>query len=349
MSQPDSVPWIRFRFPETITWAGEFPGAPGSQLCFGTEDGHLRFGTPQRLLPGRHRLSTAEEAVNGVAATHSLMAVSSRDEVIFREFDSFKASGEEYPYEGGAHGVISTPRERILAPIGSAGVLVAEFKNRRFTFKQLQGPDLYFYRLVSLGRTEEMDDLVAGACRHGGIIAFTVRPSGEAAVHASFRSSALDIIDVCSMADRDRPRAVAGLGYDCSIHLSPDLITKQEPTTLRFSQFGGTGHAIRSARGHVFVLTSEGLYLIPDLATRFLDGQRIGGPSKTRLLSVDAFDFSIAYDRWLIALEPNLVTLLDLDALVIGADLDSGLIQTPAFDGQIWEAVPSFGLEAVPA
>jgi hypothetical protein len=83
------------------------------------------------------------------------------------------------------------------------------------------------------------------------------------------------------------------------------------------------------------------------LATCFLEGRQIDGPSQVRLISVNTFDISIAYEKWLIALEPNLLSLLNIELLDVDADVDGGLIQAPALDGQAWEPVASFDLETV--
>jgi hypothetical protein len=121
MKHQDSVRFGWIPVPETITWAGEFPGAPGFLLCFGTEDGCLRFGTPQRMIPGRNRVIESGEAINGVALAGDLMAISTRREVVLHKIDASGQTREVYRYDGGAHGVIATPLGWIIAPLGVTG------------------------------------------------------------------------------------------------------------------------------------------------------------------------------------------------------------------------------------
>jgi hypothetical protein len=120
-------------------------------------------------------------------------------------------------------------------------------------------------------------------------------------------------------------------------------VKPEAPVTLRFPQICETGYEVRSARGHIFVLTSQGLYLIPHLVSRFLRGYRIDGLSTVRRIETDAFDMAIAHETWLIPMEPEFVSLVPLDKLRL--DETDGLAQRPSFDAQSFGARPTSRLE----
>src|SRR5207302_10296307 len=91
-----------------ISWAGQDPWNRG--FCFGSEDGRIKF-TKVDSLAGQGPFSAADsgEAINGVAFTNDVMAVSTRSEVAFWSIPySEKASIRFGEYDGGAHDVIST-------------------------------------------------------------------------------------------------------------------------------------------------------------------------------------------------------------------------------------------------
>src|SRR5262249_11758168 len=145
---------LEIQFPgETITWVGESSWNPLFPFCFGTEDGQIRLHSLAGQ-GGRPPLRVVEsgEAINGVADVNDLMAVSTRSEVVFFRLDPSGSAREVYRYEGGAHGVISTPSGRMIAPLGPNGLLVVGIRNQEPFRKEVipKGRDYYFYKVASL-------------------------------------------------------------------------------------------------------------------------------------------------------------------------------------------------------
>jgi hypothetical protein len=347
MSPQDSVTGISIPVPEPVTWAGESPTPPGFSIAFGSEEGRIWLRAENGEIyggRGEARVVESGEAINAMAIANGLTAVSTRSEVVFHRLGH---AGAVYRYDGGAHGVIATPSGRFIAPLGPLGVLVVGEHAGQLYHKELitRGRELYFYRLVSLGINDRGDELIAGACRHGGIVAISLDQEETASVLGAYRSPGRDIIDVCAIGGVHHPHAIASLGSDGSVHLCSDLLDETTLVNLRFPQISGTGYAIRSGRSHLFVLTSEGIYIIPHLVNRFLEGQRIDGVSTIRHLEVDAFDISVVHERWLLTLRPGAVNLVALDQL--WADELGISIQQPVYNVQSREAIPAFDLETV--
>ncbi len=336
---------------DTITWAGEFSRHSPTPYAFGTENGNVMLVSLADQGGSTPWLTVESgEAINGVARANGLIAVSTRSEVVFLGLDSSGSTRELYRYDGGAHGVIATPDGRFVAPLGPHGLLVVGSRDGNIfrTGVVPRGREYYFYKLASLGLYQIDHALLAGACRQGGLIAISLGAGaeGSASGPSAFHSAGLDILDVCSIGTPVQPHAIAGLASDCSIHLSHNLMVDKRPTTLRFSQLAGSAYTIRSAQGHIFVLTSRGLYIMTGLAKRFLEGQRIDGSCVARYLEVDAFDFSITYERDLFLLLPGSVFVADVHSFSTESVV-SEVGRELLLDGQSWEAAPSFELEAV--
>ena len=96
---------------QEISWAGHCPWT--NEWCFGTESGALFLLPPSLDIPpegvaGREIFE--DEAINGVAFSGDLLAISSRSEVIVGVRRSAAGSdlGRLEPsYKGGAHGIVA--------------------------------------------------------------------------------------------------------------------------------------------------------------------------------------------------------------------------------------------------
>ncbi|HEX5447093.1 MAG TPA: hypothetical protein VFW87_24975, partial [Pirellulales bacterium] len=106
-----------------VTWAGR--GRHDGEFCFGAEDGRLRFTTVGgELIDETWPDEEHSEAVNGVAFSAGLVAVSSRSEVIFWEVPQRPESKSRLaPLSCGSHGVISTASGYFVAPLGANGLM----------------------------------------------------------------------------------------------------------------------------------------------------------------------------------------------------------------------------------
>jgi hypothetical protein len=90
---------------------------------------------------------------------------------------------------------------------------------------------------------------------------------------------------------------------------------------------------VLDTHGHIFVLTSHGLYFWPQLGERFLRGGQIDGKTRLFFIPFDAMDCSLAYGEYLFLLVSGGVSVLQVSKLI--EDIDAG----PAWDpGRIADA-----------
>lgn len=334
-----------------VSWAGENPWNQG--YCFGSEDGRLLFTGVECADPRPTKKSIVEsgEAINGVASLGRLLAVSTRSEVVFldnpRPGDgrSTRAS-----YGGGAHGVIATPTGKFVAPLGTNGFFLTAPQPGEFQpIKTSRVPDqtFDFYKMVYSGVNEVRDVLTCALRRGGWGTVVGVSSSGSLNV---FSTPGLDVVDVCSIGTESSPYAVVALGIDRSLHMIRNVLAPSQGSTLRIDGLRGVAYRVMCACGHLIVLTSESLYLVPDLVNRFLGGDPVRGTNTAvcidNLQAVDAF---LAYDRRLLIVMPDGgVSLLDIDELAALRGSTSSPVATQT-NLPVWEEHPVFDLAFVDA
>ena len=276
--------------------------------CFGSDDGRIRFTSS-----GREFHVESREPINGIAFTQEMMAVSTCCDVTFWKKP---APGAENPervvYRGGAHGVISTPSGKFIAPLGPNGLLEmsgnagGSDRPQRYGIK---GRDFLFYKAASVG-TYEGRDVVVCALRQGGWARYFLGgPPGFDIASDS------DIVDVCRLQSDRFPRATVALAFDNSLRIIEDAATSSQVMTLRLGDLRGRAFQILSSERQTFLLTSESLYSLGDLVHRCLDGERFDKP-KVRKSDVEAVCASIAHDRSLLIVRPDgVVTEMNINDL----------------------------------
>ncbi|MGH7194552.1 MAG: hypothetical protein ACREJM_13625, partial [Candidatus Saccharimonadales bacterium] len=142
-----------------VTWAGG--GRHDGEFCFGAEDGRLRFTTINGDLIVETPLDMEHsEAVNGVAFSADLAAVSSRSEVVFWKVP--QPPDHHWvpaPCSYGSHGVVATASGDFLCPLGPTGVMRARFSDVQdhVLIDRIRACDhaLDYYKLVSLQSGDE--------------------------------------------------------------------------------------------------------------------------------------------------------------------------------------------------
>jgi len=327
-----------------VSWAGECPWNQG--FCLGSEDGKVKFVNKNlHTESGPWPFAESGEAINGVAFWNDLMVVSTPSEVVIWDVPKPDAGKfvQSAVYEGGAHGVHVTASGGFIAPLGKNGLLAMEpLEGKLRTWKSIgiNSKRLYFYKVENLLSTA------------GGIIhACAVRRDGLATVvdngttgYSSLRTFPdSDIIDVCSTGYSELPLSAIALGIDRSLHFVRNVLHDRKPQTLKFNGWCGTAYRVFRAQSHVIMLTSERLYVMKDLASRFSSGQRIDLPTTTVEISIEAVDATIAFGRWLLIVLPDGLISIDTERW---AHIDSGISTrdlTPSMhsDG---EAMPLFEL-----
>jgi hypothetical protein len=308
-----------------ISCAVASPGRPG--FCFGSDDGRVLFMSLDGVGGiGPFAISPSKEAVNGIAFAGNLMAVSTRNDVTFlRTPEADEVHPARTVFDGGSHGVASTPAGCIIAPMGRRGILVMDPRPetpQRVRILKPADEALYVYKIVSLA-SPDRGTIVACAGRRGGFATMPLSGSGLESHGKKLRPVGVDFVDVAALDVDGFPFAVAALGIDCSIHFIADLLGDQMTTTLRLSSTAERAYRILSTEGHVFLLTDKRLYAFKDLAIRFLRGEAISDPN-ARFLELEAVDASLGPDRSLLVVMPDGVREIKLDSMVAEAGVSTG-------------------------
>jgi hypothetical protein len=281
--------------------------------------------------------SISGEAINGIAASGMSLAVSSRREITLRTWTA--ANPERITVSGvphGAHGIIVTPSGNFLAPLGRDGVMIIRPNSRPNDPVGVLTGDrdgLVFYRVIAIPRLEGRDLLVC-ATRQGGM-GITEIQWGQDTYNMKLATFAgLDVVDVCAISGPPDTPAIAGIGREGTLLLVRDALNDEHPVTIKFSSVLGTAYRLLSARGHVFVLTSCGLYGLMNLGDRLVKGL-ITEQFTTPILvvAVEAVDANLVDDRWLLVTMPDEVLKFDLDLI------DQN-IPDARLNGQFPEAIP---------
>jgi hypothetical protein len=308
------------RFPDfDVSWVGDGPTA--DLLCFGSEDGRLRLAATKNLVAGALLLAIeSKEAINGAAFYGRSGAVSTRNEVVlFKLSATMDAVESQAVCPAGAHGVIAAASGQFVAPLGRNGLLVWKPEIGDIKAPVIFSPNAddpyYFYRVISLNAAG-CSEILVSATRSGGVAATTVPQRNGNAGTSSFTFPGLDIIDVCAL-DPDGGLAVAALGVDCTLVFSRDVQRDRRPLTLRLNGVQGTAYGLLCARGHLFLLTSHGLYILRGLARRFLEGEPVGRqPTAVSEIPLEAVDANLVHDRWLFIVMADHTLLYDVEQLV---------------------------------
>ena len=306
-------------FPDQeITWAGECPWT--GSLCFGTEDGELLVGRQLdngdlEILPP---IKVAEDAINDVAFWGEFVGISTPSEVVLARRspsgDGIHPAVIRTP--DGAHGILATPEGHFFAPMGTAGLLRVEADKIPFDGVTIDKPEQatpYFYKLIYLGKDADKE-LLACAARTSGLL--MIRSNSDHMNIIDLVSRDIDFVDVCSMSSPGWPHAVVGLSWDGSLIFVRDLLAETQPQTLRLEELRGTPYSILSTGGHLFVLTSKEIVALPDLLTRYLQGDRLDHPVRYLQMPIHSVDAYITNGKYLLIVMDKEVRSFEIARLV---------------------------------
>jgi hypothetical protein len=215
--------------------------------------------------------------------------------------------------------VIATPTDAFVAPVGLGGWMILEpgsgAKNGTVIAPHAGERKLYIYRTIAF-RSPERREVLACATRSGGVgVATFSRTEQTQTLHtASYQG--LDVIDVCAIGVIPDSLALVAAGRDGTLVFFRNILTDKKPRTVRFKSVAGTVYRVMSCRGHVLVLTSEGLYVLLHLASRFLSGGAVESLStSTFVLPVVAVDANLVDNKVLIVTDKNAVLVADVEAI----------------------------------
>jgi hypothetical protein len=302
-----------------VSWSGENPLGPG--LCFGSEDGRMILADEGGIPLGEPELvSDSESAINGIARSGTWVAAATREEVNLLELagpsEGGKVRGVVVPH--GAHGVGVLSSGGFLAPLGRTGIMFAKpgagpANSVMVSSGTKEG--MYFYRVIGL-RGSDGGDLVVCAGRAGGIGIMPFRWGEDSQQLATFTFDQLDVVDVCPIGSGSDSRAVAAVGRDGTIILIRDAARDRSPVTYKFERLVGVVYRLLSAKGHLFLLTNKGIFVLARLASRFLDGTLTGGVETPVLfVPLEAVDANLIRGRWLLIVMPGEVLRSDIELL----------------------------------
>lgn len=315
-----------------VSWAGANPFQRG--FCFGLDDGRLLFTDEEEepLYNGPTEGSISSEAVNGVAACLRSWAVSTRSEVVLRtpplrHEDKFLTT----VLPVGTHGVLATESGYFVAPLGLAGLMVVKPERPSLQPVVLNnalevGP--YFYQVICLRTSSRREVLVCALRRDGvGILPFSGTATSQRLATIAF--DGLDVVDVCALAPGSESLAAAALGKDGTLVLIRDALQDKVPLTLKFDGVKGTAYRVLPWRGHLCILTSDGIYMLAHLAERFVAGEAIEGMCRSLFpLPMEAVDICSYQDQWLLVVLADEVRMYDLEKM-------DSIISDPVAEGQI--------------
>jgi hypothetical protein len=300
-------------------WAGEAPSGDG--FCFGSSDGRLWFTGISTAIPGEKpiQVTSPEEPVTGVAFWNNYRGVSTPNEIVIQYHNQDQIVGKKARIEVGAHGILATASGRFLAPIGIGGLLEIKPVVNVHAFPNLHAPKgrvLNFYSAVML--PGGVSETIACSTRRDGITLVSLPQEGSGGRVRVIPCEGVDVVDVCTLGYPDWPGAVAAIGLDCSVFLMKNAREEVGPLALRFVGMRGNAYRILSARGSLFVLTSEFLYVLTELAHRFVHGNHleIGGATPVRAIPLRAVDMFLAYDQWLLIILPEYVVSVDIQSFL---------------------------------
>ncbi len=310
-----------------VTCAGEFPWKldgedPQSKLlCFGTDDGSICiYDTDGKRIDG-DRAPQNLESINGIAFTPQAMAVSTPGEILIQLPPTKDGQPKSLCLEQGAYGIIPAKNDGFIAPLGKNGLLhmrrVSENSFIQNHFHPVNG-DTFFYKIASVGTTEEGGEIFACAGRRSGLVTVLIDSLGQPqniwlnqgvqALNKTF----LDIIDVCPIPSPHYPFAVVCLGIDDTLHFTFDIRHENPTVGLKLLGMRGTAYTVLAAQGHIFVLTSEEFCVFPNLAETFHSNQPFNHKVLVHRNRINAIDCSMAYGNFILMIVEAGVLVLDI-------------------------------------
>jgi hypothetical protein len=326
----------RHRFPDDeITWAGDCPWT--GTYCFGTENGKVLFYRKDGTVPSPEWSATvAEEAINGVAFFQEFIGVSTRSEINFyRHSPDAPITLERVGSgPGGAHGILATPGGQFVAPMGTEGLFCFDSSKARAWIDHANGTKHNYYSVHYLANCEGRE-ILACAARTDGLLTVRLDEDENENRIIGLTAPDIDFIDVCSLQLPEFPFAVAALCRDRSLIFIRNMLTEENPQTLRFDQFRGVPYSILSAQGHLFVLTSHEIVVFPGLGSRFASGEPLDRPIHYRHKAVQAVDAFMSESRELMILTDDGVSVFEISKLVNGRTDAADPAESP--DVPIWD------------
>jgi hypothetical protein len=316
MNQLSELEFFPIEVPQDfdVCWAGPNLVDLGGGFCLGSTDGKLLLTDEQGKLSDPIPVTDSQEAINGVARTGDWLGVSTREDVTFHPL-----LGEGYataPY--GAHGISTTADGYFIAPLGLNGIMAAPTpvdRDARLKAYSAEEAGLYVYRLTILG-SQIGAQVIACAARSGGIVAGQFAAGQQTMGLKVATQPAFDVVDICPLEPGTSSRAVAALGRDGRMFFFHDVLDDKKPTVMKFQSVQGIAYRILASHGDIHLLTSKGLFVLGELASRFLRKELTGEVNTpVRMSLLEVIDANLVDNRWLVVVVPGMVAKYNLEKI----------------------------------
>lgn len=299
-----------------VSWAGRSP--VGTGFCYGSEDGKIAFSDENGVgFTYPESISESGEAVNGVAAFENWFVVSTRAEMTAWSLPTEAKPESKTLIPHGSYGILQTKSNRFLAPIGLDGI--AEIQPTRaerldVTLHDIDEKKVHVYRLAAAPAID--GDLIAAACRFDGVGFCKCSTDGMQSLFQIATVEAIDVVDVCSIATSTFPSAFAAVGKNGTLIFVKKPFTNIVPLTTKYKKVTGTAYRILSCRGHVFVLTSDGIFMLANIVDQMFGNKgRKRSTTHIFVIPLEAVDMNLYLDKWLLVIMPDAVWRIDIEQI----------------------------------
>lgn len=322
---------ITFHGP-VVTWVGVMPWLNG--FVYGDEEGWLRFtnvdGPSKSNTP--YKIIESDRSINQVAFDECegfrYLGACTASNIAIHQFTHDGTYLDSETYDWGGHGIYSAGCGAFLVPRGQYGLSVISLRaDRRRIREHLMKPHkfTYFYSMCRIGLMAESKELWACAGRSAGLLAISLDRAAKPEVLHSFNSTKRvhDYVGVCSIATKTMPFAMVSLSRNGEVDFSVDFLKDRTPLTWHFSHTQGVAYSLAAVGGHLFILTSNGLYSCIDIVARFLRGELKAGVETVtvRHLPLDIIDVAVAYDQWVLVLQHDKIIRIAINDLLAPSHL----------------------------
>ena len=299
MNEPRNIEGSLHRFDQvSISWAGLC--AWNSAVAFGTEEGEFVAPVGDDI----EAITVASEALNGAAFVGRCAAFSSRGSIVVvrQEAPTGAPVIPLLQQDRGAHGVVASAHGAFFFPAGPDGILVAcpipsreEFSSRLL---QAEGAPIYAYHAARVG-PKGFDDVIAFAARTDGVFVLIDQGNGQFVSGPSHRFNGRDIVAIAPVNDARFPLGAVALSDRGDMLLIPNVTEKEPLGALNYPQVRGCPYTVCAAKGHVFILTSKEVVVIPNGIAHLADPHAV--VQQAWFLPVEATDMvSIDDERLLL-------------------------------------------------
>jgi hypothetical protein len=290
-----------------FVWAGAEP--LGNALWYGSNDGRLLTVISDGVTPYEQQMigSESQSAINGVARFDRWLGISTRNEIGFIDLVESKRQGmiDGTVVQHGAHGISALPSGRFIAALGHGGVMVMKAGSQPKDPVTVLQLGVYTYRAIGF-QTDDGGDYLVCAARKDGIGFTRIEPASPSQSLDRMAFEGFDVVDVCPIGNPKMPRAAAVLARDGAVAFFTDVTTDREPLTFRQEVIKGTAYRLVHGQGHMFLLTSIGVFMLYQAASRFIDGQlRKLSRTAVMTLPLEAIDINVAHNQWLLMVMHN--------------------------------------------